>query len=210
MSASSTLDSAPSPYEPAAQTRVQIMPEQWQEFLKARPRPARSNRISDTKGSKLDSQMLEFLNDNSTTSWSLQAKSEQRLWLHQTAQYLALLSYSEGDGTYNYVKTITLSKTAQTALPDNMEEAVERVRLSSQARRQASKAASKTAKRVKRAEKEAAMDRWSTYCNDCGETLTAWEALYHHSGTGPLCQDCVDSDDYLTGLKWEPKATFWH
>ncbi|KAI9026391.1 hypothetical protein DFJ74DRAFT_766729 [Hyaloraphidium curvatum] len=35
-------------------------------------------------------------------------------------------------------------------------------------------------------------------------------ALYHYSGMGPLCEDCVEGDPELERLKWEPKASFRH
>lgn len=43
-------------------------------------------------------------------------------------------------------------------------------------------------------------------CNDCGQDLDLSDALYHYSGMGPLCQECVDSDPDLEGLKWETLA----
>ena len=49
---------------------------------------------------------------------------------------------------------------------------------------------------------------WSRECDQCGEELDIWGAMYHHSGMGPLCADCIEADDDLAGLKWEAKADF--
>lgn len=49
---------------------------------------------------------------------------------------------------------------------------------------------------------------WSRDCDQCGEELDIWGAMYHHSGMGPLCADCIEADPDLAGLKWEAKADF--
>jgi hypothetical protein len=41
------------------------------------------------------------------------------------------------------------------------------------------------------------------YCDECDCQLNYHTAMYHHSGMGPLCEDCIEDDDYLCGLKWE-------
>jgi hypothetical protein len=50
---------------------------------------------------------------------------------------------------------------------------------------------------------------WRTSCDECGEELTADDALYHWGGLGPLCEACIKADPELEGLKWEAKAEFW-
>jgi hypothetical protein len=41
-------------------------------------------------------------------------------------------------------------------------------------------------------------------CDVCGDDIVRWDALYHWSGMGPLCEECIEDDDELCGLKWEP------
>ena len=55
----------------------------------------------------------------------------------------------------------------------------------------------------------ARMASWRAACGGCSRDLDAYEALYHHSGMGPMCDECVDADPELEGLKWEAKADFW-
>lgn len=50
---------------------------------------------------------------------------------------------------------------------------------------------------------------WRAECSECSCVLDVNTALYHYSGMGPLCSDCIENDDYLDGLKWEAKAAFW-
>ena len=42
------------------------------------------------------------------------------------------------------------------------------------------------------------------YCDECGETENEVELFEHWGGMGPRCEDCIESDDYMAGLKWEP------
>lgn len=191
-------------------TPVQITPEQWQAFITARPRPVKKGQLRNDQAQQLDTQLLSFLNDASKASLSLRANSYQRKWLHINVEYLNMASHSDNDVMgVPYMKTITISKTANTGLPVNMGKAVEQITKSAEAREQRRKAAKRQAKQAKRDRMKEAMDQWSTDCTECGKHLTAYGALYHHSGEGPLCEECVEGDDYLSGLKWEPKSTFW-
>ncbi len=191
-------------------TPVQITPEQWQAFITARPRPVKRSQLRDDQAQKLDTQLLSFLNDASKPTLSLRADCYHRKWLHITVEYLSMASHSDNDVMgVPYMKTITISKTANTGLPVNIGEATEQITKSAEAREQGRKAAKKQAKQAKRARMKEAMDQWSTDCTECAEHLTAYGALYHHSGAGPLCEECVEGDAYLSGLKWEPKCTFW-
>ena len=55
---------------------------------------------------------------------------------------------------------------------------------------------------MKRAARKAA---WRTTCNECSCNLDANSALYHYSGMGPLCEECIEADPELDGLKWESR-----
>lgn len=101
-----------------------VTPESWQAFLYARPRPVESKRVTDQQGNLLDSQMLQFLNSSSENSWSLRIDSGQRLWLHQTAELLGMQSCSEGYHAKHDLRTISITKTADTELPANIQEAL--------------------------------------------------------------------------------------
>ena len=191
-------------------TPVQITPEQWQAFIIARPRPVKKSQLRNDQAKELDTQLLSFLNDASKTTLSLRANCYQRKWLHINVEYLSMASHIDNDVMgVPYRKTITISKSANSGLPVSMGEAVERITKSAEAREQVRKAAKGQAKQARRAKIQEAMDRWSTDRRECGQHLTAYSALYHHSGAGPLCKECVEGDANLSGLKWEPKCTFW-
>ena len=72
------------------------------------------------------------------------------------------------------MKTITITKRANTGLPVNMGEAIKQNTKSREASEQIRKAAERQAKQAKRARVKEAMDRWSTDCTECGEHLTAY------------------------------------
>jgi hypothetical protein len=42
-----------------------------------------------------------------------------------------------------------------------------------------------------------------TACDECGDSLDACQALYNWRGFGPLCEQCVNGDPELEGMKWE-------
>jgi len=44
-------------------------------------------------------------------------------------------------------------------------------------------------------------------CSDCNKELDDYTALYNfHCGRGyPMCQQCIDADEELSGHKWEPR-----
>lgn len=64
-------------------------------------------------------------------------------------------------------------------------------------------------KQIARQKKESEMAKWSTTCDDCGKALNAYTAMFHYSGLGPFCEDCISADDELDGLKWESRESFW-
>jgi hypothetical protein len=53
------------------------------------------------------------------------------------------------------------------------------------------------------------IDEWMGECECCGTELDAYDAMFHYSGIGPVCHDCIDEDPYMEGLKWEAKAYFY-
>jgi hypothetical protein len=40
-------------------------------------------------------------------------------------------------------------------------------------------------------------------CDNCGHVC---EGLYHWSGMGPLCEECIEADEEWSGHKWEPRS----
>ena len=110
--------------------------------------------------------------------------SVRRLWVHRRASQLKLVSDTNHATATNPLR---VSKPAGWA----MDWAPSRERFPQ-----------RPTKTNRRAE-------WRTECQDCGETLDAWHALYHYSGMGPLCEDCIEQDPELEGLKWEPRGDFW-
>lgn len=67
----------------------------------------------------------------------------------------------------------------------------------------------KAKKALAKARTTAQMAAWSTRCQDCSCSLDAYGAMYHHSGMGPVCEDCIEANDVYDGLKWEAKADIW-
>ena len=125
----------------------------------------------------------------------------KRLWIHRRCQQLGLTSVSHSVGQGTRQKCVEVTKPPTWSIPERMnqydfqtEDAnKERVYQEEQKRR-----------------REAAMSRWSTECDECGEVLSANTAFYHYSGAGPMCEDCIEQDSYLSGYKWEAKADFWY
>ncbi|KAL3137251.1 hypothetical protein ABBQ32_14208 [Trebouxia sp. C0010 RCD-2024] len=185
---------------------MHIEPDDWQAFLRARPRPVKQSVIDTNQGNQLDSQMLTFLNDVSETTLSITGKWAERKWLHITAQYLSMESHSEREPSAP-IKTVIIHKTAGCGLPISMADAIQRVKNSPH--NVARKQINKQAKQARRARMQQAMDSWSTSCQACGAPLGAYNAFYHHGGMGPWCGACIEADEYVSGLKWEPKSSFW-
>lgn len=186
---------------------VHIELDDWQAFLRARPRPVARSLIDTNQGNQLDSQLLTFLNDVSTATFSMTCESAERKWLHITAEYLSMESHS-ASGPSNVVKTITIHKTAGCGLPISMADAMQRVKNSPHNVHK--KQAKQQAKQARKARIQAAMDSWSTTCQECNAPLRAYNAFYHHGGMGPWCEACIEDDEDTSGLKWEPKASFWY
>lgn len=181
----------------------------WQAFLQARPRPVKKSVIDTNRGNLLDSQMLTFLNDASKATLSTTGNSAERKWLHLTAEYLSMESHSApGPSDCWVVKTITIHKMAGCGLPISMADAMQRIKNSPH--NVAKKQAKQQAKQARQARMQAAMDSWSTSCQECGVPLGVYNAFYHHGGMGPWCEACIEANEYTSGLKWEPKASFWY
>lgn len=123
-----------------------------------------------------------------------------RFWLHCRAQQLGLKSASGPDvgndlgREFAHWKNVTLTKPGGWNLPD----APHAFEVRSRGPRQSA-----------RAYRQSRMADWTTACEECGAELDAWQALYHYSGMGPLCDDCVEADPELSPLKWEAKAEFF-
>ncbi len=122
----------------------------------------------------------------------------ERYWLHNRANMLGFTTETTNRGA-NDLATVRVTKPEGWAMPA---QALAVPAPPQQGRRRKHSAA--------KAEKRAKMEAWRTECEECGEELDAYSALYHHSGLGPMCENCVMEDDYLEGLKWEAKAEFWY
>lgn len=182
---------------------VHIERDDWQAFVRTRPRPVAPSLIDTNQETQLDSQMLTFINDVSKTTLSVTCSSAERKWLHRTAEYLNMESHSP-PGPSNVVKTITIRKLAGCGLPNSMADAIQRVKNSSH------NVAKKQAKQQAKQARQARMDSWSTSCQECNAPLGAYNAFYHHGGMGPWCEECIEANEETEGLKWEPKCSFWY
>lgn len=211
MTAEDTVSNSTVPVKPESSQitgHQPVTPELWEAFLRARPRPVKLRKVNAQEGRKLDNQMFDFLNDAAKQTFPLRTTCATRAWLYQTAEYLNMNS-KRFEAGHAWKKTLTISKSAQTGLPTNMQQAIDQHARSVAAKYQARKEHRRQAKQAKRAKIDEAIDRWSTNCEECDEHLTAWGALYHLSGMGPLCKGCVESDEEWSGLKWTPKGMFW-
>jgi hypothetical protein len=159
----------------------------WEQWAARTAKPG-NNPDAKKRGKCLDESLFAFAQDVDRQELRLPAlKSVDRFWVHTRAAQLGLACSTATPGAV--VSGMTLTKPSTEWRVD-----------------WSGVGATPVARPTRR---DSAMDAWSTDCTECGQDLDAWSALYHHSGMGPLCQDCIDDDDELEGLKWEEKASFW-
>lgn len=133
----------------------------------------------------LDDVMVEFVTSGEVERDVKGMTPKERLWLHTRAASIGLKTE-----TIDRDKgTMRISRPAGWELPASPIEVV---------------------KHDKRSERQKRMDAWRTECDECGKELDAYDALYHWSGMGPMCEECINRDIELEGLKWEEKASFWY
>lgn len=46
-------------------------------------------------------------------------------------------------------------------------------------------------------------NRRQKYCDECGKSDNEAELFKHWAGMGPRCEDCIESNDYIAGFRWE-------
>lgn len=44
---------------------------------------------------------------------------------------------------------------------------------------------------------------WRGECSECSTELTIQEAIFNWRWSSPFCEECVENDEELNGLKWE-------
>jgi LPS O-antigen subunit length determinant protein (WzzB/FepE family) len=44
---------------------------------------------------------------------------------------------------------------------------------------------------------------WRGECSECSTELTIQEAIFNWRWSSPYCEECVENDEDLNGLKWE-------
>lgn len=132
-----------------------------------------------------DEELRQFVASQTATVTDFRARTgRQRKWLHVRATSMGLKT--ETVDRNGYIASVRVSKPDGWALP-----------------------AEPLPVRTPPGRRRRGRAEWKTECDECGAELDAWSALYHHSGMGPLCDDCIENDDELAGLKWEAKADFW-
>ena len=129
----------------------------------------------------MDSQLRKILHQDTVTLNALTRPS--RRWVYRRCEQLGLV-YTSGVNISKKksVKTVTVDKPKDWALPEGPIRVFE------------------ARPRRKRA-KKVVQDPPLVECDECGETR---EGLYHWSGLGPLCEECVEADEELSAYKWEP------
>ena len=167
----------------------------WQAFLNLCADPIDSKKKKQ-KFVDVDEKIGQFVADDSSTLVMENLESVVRLWIHQRARQAGLKSNSSCGRERGYVKTLTLTKPDGWTLPDVPLDIL--------------KSSPKPKKVNVNAEiRHAKMEAWRTTCELCYNTLDAYTALYNWRGIGPYCEDCIEEDANLAGLKWEAKADFW-
>jgi hypothetical protein len=160
--------------------------EQWREWIRDAPKPFQM------EASNLDDSLLVFLVDELAKEKVFpRLGGKDRKWLHQRAEQLGL----------------TTTTVARSHRRGNTGDLV--MRKPPQWQMNFGAPPKPTVGKMKTTPWRERTREWSGECDECGETLDAYNALYHYSGMGPLCEECVNADPELEGLKWEAKADFW-
>ena len=145
---------------------------------------------SNEFASKLDDTLCRFVLFDAQTVDLPGLDSVERKWLHLRAGSIGLKSRTHKRKKLG-LGTLQLSKPPGWTLPTKPLPPVKTPAIALRDARAARKAA------------------WTTTCNECSCNLDADNALYHYSGMGPLCEECIEADPELDGLKWEAKSDFW-
>ncbi len=196
----------------AATTLPDIILQLWAAWLAAAPVP------TEEPSPELDDMLRDFaLGPEMCFTSPPLLPGAKRVWLRRRAQQLGCKHTIPNQGPRMQAKEVVITKPAGWTMPwagahacggrphgprqanprvENWEEA--------QAERKAARRARRAARRT---EREAHMAAWRTHCERCYGELDAESALYHWSGRGPVCQECIEPDE--EGLKWEAKAGFW-
>ncbi len=176
----------------AARGKLRALRASWQQWRSRAPAPFS---LHSTVQHKLDDAVARLVLSPARRSDAMpRGDNLDRKWLHLRAQQLGLTTTTvDRSGQWGQVY---MSKPAGWVFA--ADRPVQAAPSQGQARSRA------------RASRRERMEAWTTECENCGEELDAYTALYHHSGMGPLCEECVNDDEELEGLKWEPKASFWY
>lgn len=137
--------------------------------------------LDDVAFPALDDELIEFVVSGEATCDLAGKDPKERRWLHTRAESLGLRTETLARGTLRVVR------------PDGWELPASPI---------------ETVRPARRGRRMHVAD-WSDTCDNCGKELQAHEAMYHWSGMGPLCEECIDRDPELAGLKWEDRASFW-
>jgi hypothetical protein len=160
----------------------------WNDLLSRAGQPVSTVRA----GSKLDDALCRFALSGEKTVDLPDLAPEERKWLHTRAESLGLVSRTR-NRSRSRRGTLRLTKPQGWALPaDPLTPPTSRAPTSRAATSRAARMAS-----------------WTAACEGCFRHLDAYDALYHHSGMGPMCDECIGADPDLEELKWEAKADFW-
>jgi len=172
---------------------------EWQKFLD-QCSLQHDKRLSKQRVEELTLILFKALDSNEREITIQRLSPAERRWIHERSRATNVVSTSLEHTRQNDLKDVIINKPEnwnfdqiiRSNPPENLEKLLKKDQI----------------RRV-RERKTKEMEAWSTNCEECGSSLSAHEALYHWSGMGPLCEDCVESDDDLCGLKWESKASFW-
>ena len=155
----------------------------------------------------VDEQLMRFVlvdNNNNVEEQQQQItvadlSRNQRLWLYNRCCMLHLASQSTSEEKGGIKSVVVTKPLGWTFDPDSV--CTAKMLLAAHRKQQSKKS---------KARKQARMQKWTTDCSECGKELSAHSALYCWAfDDGAMCEDCVESDPELRGLKWEDRASFF-
>ena len=167
------------------------MEDTWYYWISRNPKPIkRFSKLSKQAKCQLllyDDRFKQFTLDKSSNLRFEKVNSQDRFWIHTRADQLGMFSQSISNKEDKTVKDIIITK------PNSWVFDSKRV---------------VQPKSSAHEKKVTVMKSWKTTCDNCSTSLDAYSALYNWRGLGPLCEECIENDDELNGLKWEAKAEF--
>ena len=176
--------------------------DQWKEYIKNIKFSNLNLHLTQEDESYLSQSLYNALVSSNEEEILENLNWQHRKWIHNYAAIMNVSTESFGNNTER--KSIKITKPSSCTLSDIMIKSPDYTGYE-----QRQKQLKKKNKQIVKLKKLEKMNNWKTECCNCMMTLGAEEAMYHWSGLGPLCENCIENDPELDGLKWENKSSFW-